>query len=363
MTSIDRALRTLSRIQSAAPPMAAHRIGEVITLLQHLYSENELLNSQYLESLHSTDAHPSARGLIDRATLDELFQVDQPMSDLFGDVDPALFTDEMPAVAVRDEASFGSYPSHLDTITAERVQPDVAQEGDALPNADALLARLDDVFRPSLDTLKEQATALFDGRMGRLTSNQADMLRLMLSNASSLIGLLDSLNLVQQLRHHTLRLNVTAFAPSELLDRAQQAMREQAAAHDHQMSVQGDDVLPMVEADFDRTLVVLTDLLDNAIRYMPTNGVIRISADNLGTHVLFTISDTGIGFSAADSEHVGTPFWRALHEPLVQQHPGSGLRLFLARQILALQNGELFFSGEPGAGSTFSFTLLAAGSR
>jgi len=78
----------------------------------------------------------------------------------------------------------------------------------------------------------------------------------------------------------------------------------------------------------------------------------------LGTHVLFSVADTGIGLSEDDLEHVGKPFWRGEHQRLVRQHAGTGLRLFLAQRILALQQGELIFSGESDFGSTFSFTLM-----
>ena len=363
MSNIDRALRTLSRMQSAAPPVAANRIGEVMTLLQRLNDENEYLNAQYMEALHAAGSSEAEREPVSRAaaaTLDDLFRVEKPAAiDLFGDMDRALFTDEMPAVQLESANRQPQYDylSNLDTSLAERVPPE--ETGD-LPNADELLVRLDDVLRPALLTMLGQAEALFDGRLGRLTSNQSDALRLMLNSAASLITLLDSLTLVQQLRQQTLVIESVVFDPIVLLETAQQNVRERASAHDHQISVQADDALPMVEADFGRVLVIFTDILDNAIRYMPPDGIVRISADNLGTHVLFTVSDTGIGMSPEEAEQIGTPFWRALDQPMVLKHPGTGLRLFLAKRILALQGGELFFSGDLGFGSSFSFTLPLA---
>jgi signal transduction histidine kinase len=360
MSNIDRALRTLSRMQSAAPPAAANRIGEVITLLQRLNSENEYLNAQFVESLHTSAGTNISESAYASPAMNDLFRVDPgPVLELFGDIDPALFTDEMPAVsadAAPTQSQFG-YLTHLDTTMTERVPP---EEPNNLPNADELLIHLDDVLRPALLTMLGQAEALFESRLGRLTSNQSDALRLMVGNATSLMTLLDSLTLVQQLRHQTLALETAVFDPISLLENAQQNVRERASAYDHQLNVQADDSLPMVQADFGRMLVIFTDILDNAIRYTPPDGIIRISADNLGTHVLFTVSDVGIGLSTDETELVGTPFWRALHQPLVLQHPGTGLRLFLAKRILALQGGELFFSGEPGFGSSFSFTLPAA---
>jgi two-component system sensor histidine kinase/response regulator len=82
-----------------------------------------------------------------------------------------------------------------------------------------------------------------------------------------------------------------------------------------------------------------------------------MSVDNLGTHVLFSVADNGIGLTPEDIEKIGRPFWRGNHQRLVRAHAGTGLHLYLAKQILALQDGELIYSGEPGVGSTFSFTL------
>lgn len=359
MTTIDRALRTLLRMRSAAPPAAANRITEVINLLEHLSSENEFLNAQHSESFHSpSDYGVSSRNANERgepSSFDNLFG-DQFGSDrnLLGDFDLSLFTDEMPAVSLTNTPV--NYLTHLDTLTTERVTPDKTE----YPNPDEMLTQLDAVLRPSLASLQEQASALFDSRLGRLTSNQSDALRLMLSNSTSIVTMLDSLELLQQLRRHTLKMRPAIFNPIDLLDAVQQRVTESASAHDHQLTIQGDNALPMVNADYDRTLVIFTDIVDNAIHYTPPDSSIRISADNLGSHVLFTISDMGIGLSPDEIERVGEPFWRALHQPLVQQQPGIGLRLFLARQILALQDGEMFFSGEPGFGSSFSFTVPTA---
>jgi signal transduction histidine kinase len=134
-------------------------------------------------------------------------------------------------------------------------------------------------------------------------------------------------------------------------------VRDHAESRDHQIDIHTEQPIPKVKADYDRVLSILVDILDNAIRYTPNESTIRVSAESTGSSVLFTVADTGVGFSPEDSEHIGTPFWRALYEPLVRNHHGTGLRLFLAKQILALQGGEMFFSAEPGFGSSFSFTL------
>src|SRR5690606_32334537 len=104
-----------------------------------------------------------------------------------------------------------------------------------------------------------------------------------------------------------------------------------ASARGHELALAVPESVPMVHGDFYQALLVLTDLLDNAIRYTPPGGTIRLSVDGLGTHVLFSVADNGIGLRPEDMDTVGQPFWRGEHHPLVRQHPGTGLSLFLAR--------------------------------
>jgi signal transduction histidine kinase len=408
MSDLDTALRTLSRMQNAAPPVAANKISNVMNLLLRLNAENEYLNARLMESLNAPsefeppvdaeDTPVKPLNTPDVPILEELFRVDRSSTlNLFSSFDAELFTDEMPAVSTptapeptsEADAQLDFY-QHLEAIIAERTLPedpddklpsqiiDLSEEERQalartlhsgwlpqlqsdleLPDADMLLGRINEVFKPSLILLRGQAESLVEGKLGRMSSNQLDALKLMLSNAENALALLDSFELIQQLRHHSLNLQIQDFRAEELLTAAQQVVQARANAHEHQIMLQSDDTLPLVRADFERSLIILIDLLDNAIRYMPNDGSIRISADTLGTHVLITVADNGIGLTPEDCDQVGKPFWRAMRQPLVRHHPGSGLRLFLAKRILEVQGGELFFSGEPNLGSSFSFTLPA----
>jgi signal transduction histidine kinase len=162
------------------------------------------------------------------------------------------------------------------------------------------------------------------------------------------------------LMRQEVQINWANLIATELLEEAHQRVTDRAAQNHHEITTHIPDIVPMAYGDFYQSLLILTDLLDNAIRYTPPGGHIRLSVDSLGTHVLFTVSDNGIGLRPEDTEKVGKPFWRGDHHPLVRYNAsGTGLSLFLAKQILALQDGELIFSGEPDLGSTFSFTLPA----
>jgi len=214
-----------------------------------------------------------------------------------------------------------------------------------------------DMMRLSMDLVSKQSEGLRAGKLGRVTTEQADGLQLIHEHSASALSLLETLDVIALLHMDALRIEPLVFSGLDLLAAAWQQHFEDSELREHHITVYADDPLPAVRGDFRQISTILSDLLDNAIRYTPFGGVIRMSAEMLGTHVLFSVADNGIGLTQDEMVLIGQPFWRALRQPLVRQHPGSGLRIYLAQKLLQLHGSELLFSGEPGMGSTFSFAL------
>lgn len=238
----------------------------------------------------------------------------------------------------------------------------------SVPLAAAAPAPVDDLtpqafgaIKPSLDIVRVQAEALEAGKLGSITTEQADCLKLIDDHATSVLGMVESLDTIMLIRQGQLHIERSVFSALDLLAEAWQRHFQAAEQREHHINIHADDPIPPVIGDQRHIVAILSDLLDNAIRYTPFGGMIRVRAETLGTHVLFSIADNGIGLNSDDLEHISEPFWRARRQSLVRQHPGSGLRLHLARLILELHDSELLFSGEPSMGSTFSFALPASG--
>jgi hypothetical protein len=120
-----------------------------------------------------------------------------------------------------------------------------------------------------------------------------------------------------------------------------------------------DQVVPLVYADPDRTLEVLINLIDNAIKFTPANGSVAVLASMVETDpaaVYISVSDTGRGIPQASLPQV---FERLYQDPdsVDDSRAGLGLGLFIAKEIVTLHGGRMWVASEPGAGSTFSFTL------
>jgi signal transduction histidine kinase len=307
---LHRALEALSELQETSPPPVAHLLGQIASLLQHLSDENTYLSTLLAEGM--------------------------PLSS------PAL----------EDLAR-----SETKTVTALLAEQ-AAIEQDSPQN---LLIGLNDVLRPPLIAIRGRAELVQAGMLGRITDEQEQWLQAIHENTDRAFAVLDAMQQVIALQNGQVQIAWTSFISTDLLNEAYDRIRDKAQARQHEITIHTPEVVPLARGDFYQSLIILTDLLDNAVRYTPEGGQIRLSVDNLGTHVLFSVADNGIGLTEDDLLRVGQPFWRAQHQRLVRQHPGTGLRLYLAQHILALQQGQLIFFGEPGVGSTFSFTLPAPG--
>ena len=103
------------------------------------------------------------------------------------------------------------------------------------------------------------------------------------------------------------------------------------------------------------TSEALFNILDNAVKYTPAGGQIRIQVECWEMYVKIDIADTGIGIS---EQHQGTIFKRFYREDAVHDVEGIGIGLYLAREIITLQGGYIRVTSEVGKGSVFSVFLL-----
>ena len=119
-----------------------------------------------------------------------------------------------------------------------------------------------------------------------------------------------------------------------------------------------------VAADRARIGQVVANLLDNALRFSPGGGDVEVRlASQEGLEALVSIRDQGIGIPRERQARVFERYFRA-HAGTTSDHGGLGLGLGVSREIVLRHGGRIWFESEPGAGSTFHFTLpLVPGQR
>ena len=114
-----------------------------------------------------------------------------------------------------------------------------------------------------------------------------------------------------------------------------------------------------VDADASRLKQVVVNLLDNAIKYTPEGGEVRVSVTRRDDRAILEVADNGIGISPTDRPHIFDRFYRA-DKARSRQMGGTGLGLSIVRSICLVHNGQVSVSSKEGGGSVFRVELPLA---
>ena len=113
------------------------------------------------------------------------------------------------------------------------------------------------------------------------------------------------------------------------------------------------------EADRDKLRQILTNLVANAVKYSPAGGRIEVEPQARDEHLDIFVRDEGIGIAPADQRLIFEKFYR-VDANMTHGVSGSGLGLYICRELLHRMGGRIAVESEPGAGSTFIVTLPLA---
>ena len=113
--------------------------------------------------------------------------------------------------------------------------------------------------------------------------------------------------------------------------------------------------LPIIRGDGQRLEQVVLNLLNNATKFSEEGCNIVLKARSHDTEIVVEVQDSGIGIALEEQPRLFKPYSRLNSDR--QRHPGLGLGLALAKQVVELHGGKIWVESEPGKGSVFSFSL------
>ncbi len=217
-------------------------------------------------------------------------------------------------------------------------------------------------LRTPMTAIKGYVEILLMGAAGAINENQSHFLDIVKNNIDRLNILVGDLLDISRIEAGRVTLS------SQALD-LREVARDVLAEIEHQskedkkpmvFEIEGARTLPRALGDPERVRQIMLNLLDNAYHYTPENGTVKVHLHALNGRgdVQIDIIDTGIGISRTDQDRVFERFYRGEH-PLVLATPGTGLGLAIVKQLVEMHKGRIWMrsDGEPGSGSTFSFTL------
>jgi signal transduction histidine kinase len=200
------------------------------------------------------------------------------------------------------------------------------------------------------------ATLLLDERRSVDEDTKKDLFRMMHQSASELFSLLD--NLLTWSRSQTGRID---FKPSPLpLEPAVREVMSLMAAGALKKNISLKQELPEnMSAFFDPDMLktILRNLVSNAIKFTPEDGLITVKARELGDFIELSVSDTGTGLSPADMEKLFRIDVSNVTIGPASKEKGSGLGLILCREFVERHGGKIWVESILEKGSTFFFSL------
>ena len=172
--------------------------------------------------------------------------------------------------------------------------------------------------------------------------------------AEKLRFLIDSMVKLSRLETGVIAVTARPSPVGELVEAVAAQMAPKAAAKGVALTVE--PVSPEWTSAFDPkwTAEALYNLADNAVKYTPAGGSVRLSVAAYELFCRVDVTDTGIGIPEEEQSRVFARFYRS---PAVADTEGVGIGLFLARQIVTAEGGYIKLRAQPGRGSTFSLFL------
>jgi two-component system phosphate regulon sensor histidine kinase PhoR len=220
------------------------------------------------------------------------------------------------------------------------------------------VATISHELRTPLASLHGAALTLREREHDLSEHTQHALLDMIAAQSRRLAELVEEILVAGQLDSGSLRVVTEPFDPEELVWSAASAARLQVG-DDTRIDVSLPAVVPKVAGDAERTRQVLTNLVDNAIKYSPYGGRIELGVESDEGHARFTVRDEGLGIPLGEQERIFDKFYR-LDPDHLRGIGGSGLGLYICRELVRSMNGRIWVDSDPGKGATFTFELPLA---
>jgi PAS domain S-box-containing protein len=172
--------------------------------------------------------------------------------------------------------------------------------------------------------------------------------------AEAMVDIVDNLLELSRWQANRLTLSPRLLDVARIIERMVRQHTRKNPGRQYTMEIEPG--LPQVNADLIRLERVLDNLMDNAVKYSPNGGDIRITAHRDSDSLVLGVHDQGIGISHADQAKLFQPFQR-LETSMEASLKGVGLGLVVCRRLVEAHGGRIWVESDPGKGSSFYFTL------
>jgi PAS domain S-box-containing protein len=196
---------------------------------------------------------------------------------------------------------------------------------------------------------------LEDKRMGEMNKDQTEVLGTIKANAERLLKITGELLNMSQIETGRIQLKKEPTRPEVIALRAMQAVQQQATQFGVVLKENVEKDLPLVNMDEEKTVWVLINFLNNAIKYSSEGGIVELHLKKEREIIQFWVADYGRGI---EEQYVDRVFDKYFQVPGTTERSGTGLGLSISKEFIEAQGGKIWINSKYGEGSTFGFNIL-----
>ena len=222
-----------------------------------------------------------------------------------------------------------------------------------------LIATVSHELKTPLSSINLSLKLLEDNRIGDINEEQKGLLNSIRQQSIRLSKVVNELLDFSQAETGNIKLKITEIRADDIVELAVVALMMFISEKKIQFETMVSETLPAIKADLEKTVWVLVNIINNAIRYSPEGGKIIVKAESEKEFIKFEVSDEGPGISAEDCNKVFDKFVQVGN----RASKGTGLGLAISKEFVAAQGGKIWVESILGKGSKFSFTLPIANKK
>ena len=222
------------------------------------------------------------------------------------------------------------------------------------------VANVSHELRTPVTIIKGYAETLLDGALESDPDRARRFVEIIASHSERLTNLINDILTLSSLETNEAILELNPIDASGTIVKACMLLQERAVQKN--IAIVNETIGAIstrVMADQGRLEQVVVNLLENAIKYTPDGGSVRLFTEDFGEFVRVSVADSGIGIPFKDLPRIFERFYR-VDEARTREQGGTGLGLAIVKHIVQLHGGNVSVTSEPGQGSVFSFTLKKA---
>jgi NtrC-family two-component system sensor histidine kinase KinB len=209
-------------------------------------------------------------------------------------------------------------------------------------------------LRTPLTSIGMSIDLLLEGAIKKLNEKEQQLLSAAHEDLQRLKAFVSNLLDLSKIEAGKMEMELSSISIRVLFEKTVTVFKTQSEEKAVNLSFNVPEELPNVKADDNKITWVLTNLISNALRYTPSNGHIKLSAESFGSYAQISVSDDGSGIPYEYQSKIFDRFVQVKSDKAVG---GSGLGLAICKEIVRAHGGTIWVDSVPGAGSTFTFTV------